>query len=93
VPTLVIEEPHTLTRDEAMSRLDAVAERATAKHGVAFERPSEYERTTALYGADGRLTCLDDRVRVELDLPLAAWIFRSKVESEVRSELRAVLDA
>jgi hypothetical protein len=93
VPKLVIEEPHSRTRAEAMGRLDAAVGRAAGKHGSAVQRPSEYERTLSLYGADGRLSCLDDRVRVELDLPLAAWVFKSKVESEVRRELRAVLDA
>ena len=92
MPKLVIEEPHSLSRPEAMKRLRAAADRAAAKHGATVEQPSEYELVTAAFGATGRMTCDDKRVVIELDLPLAAWLFRSRIETEARREIRAVLD-
>lgn len=88
MPKLVIEEPHTLPRPEAMKRLRAAAD----KRGATVEQPSEYELAATMYGASGRLTCEDKQVVVELDLPLAVWLFRSRIETEARRELRAVLD-
>ena len=50
MPKLVIEEPHSLPRPEAMKRLRAAADRAAARHGMAVEQPSEYELITGAFG-------------------------------------------
>jgi putative polyhydroxyalkanoate system protein len=92
MPQLVIEEPHSFPRPEAMRRLETAAAHEAAHHKIALQRVGDYALSATAFGVTGRAKCLEDRIRVELDLSLVLWALKGHLEKEVRRELRKVLD-
>ena len=91
MPKLNIEHPHTLPLDEVKKRLQALADRLSAKYGITANWVSDREANVKRTGVTGKITCTDDKVTVSLDLNFALSPLKGKVENRVKQELASCL--
>lgn len=95
MPKFSVEIPHTLSAEEAKSRLERFAQMLADQHG---ERVSELDQTwngnSLSFGfktfgikVSGAIAAEDHRLVVSGDLPFSAMIFKGKIESEIRHQL------
>lgn len=92
---LVVELPHDLGRVEAKRRLEQGSGRAKAaaeKSGIRVDR-MDWAGDSLSFAAGalgqkltGQVEVLDDRVRMEIQLPLLLGVFTEKVRSLVNKE-------
>jgi putative polyhydroxyalkanoate system protein len=82
--TIDISRNHTLGRDEAKNRANAVLERMKPQgikgtwHGDVFDIESP---------AKGTFKVTDNTLRIEIDLPFVLRPLKSKIESKINAEL------
>ena len=91
MPKLNIEHPHSLPLDEVKKRLQALADRLSAKYGIEAKWLSDREASVKRTGVTGKITCTDEKVTVFLDLNFALTPLKGKVENRVKQELANVL--
>jgi len=93
--TIDIQRAHTLSKDEARKRAEALATAMKEKLGLAwswqgdqilFEAPSGPAK-----GTKGTVDVSDKLVRVQIDLPFILRVLKGKVESKVNEKLDEVL--
>lgn len=95
MPKFHFEIPHTLSADEAKSRLERFIDSLQAKFQ---DKVSELEQgwvgNTLSFGfktfgikINGAVQSLDQKLDVSGDIPFAAMMFKGKIESEVRDQL------
>ncbi len=87
MPKLNIEQAHSLPLDEVKKRLQALADRLSAKYGIEARWVSETEAAVKRTGVSGKITCSADKVAVFLDLSMMLTPLKGKVENRVRTEL------
>lgn len=99
MPSLKLETPHALGKEEALRRLK---EKFSVVRGSFQDHVSD---VTEAWDGDqfrfgfkalgmqvgGTVTVGDSDVKVAADLPLAAWIFKGAVEKQIRDELGELL--
>src|SRR5579862_1591539 len=93
MPKLTIEQPHALPIDEVKKRLQALADRLSAKYGIEARWVSDREAAVKRTGVTGKITCTESKVTVFLDLSFALTPLKGKVENRVKQELVAALAA
>jgi putative polyhydroxyalkanoate system protein len=93
MPKLNIEESHALPIDELKQRLQALADRLSAKYGIEANWVSPTEAHVKRTGVTGKITCSDQKVTVFLDLSFVLSPMKDKIESRVRQELQRCLAA
>jgi putative polyhydroxyalkanoate system protein len=101
MPKFGVRVPHTLTKDEARSRLERFVEMIQAKFaGQVSELQQNWEGDTLrfhfkTYGIplDGGITVADNELNLAGDLPFAAMMFKGKIESEIREQLEKIVAA
>ena len=92
MPKINLEIPHTLSAEEARSRLEKFTE-GLPKDQVSDLEQSWNENTltfsfkTFNIQISGDLTAEHEKMLVNLELPLAAMVFKGKIESEMRKQL------
>ena len=91
MPKLNIEHPHSLPLDEVKKRLQALADRLSAKYGIEAKWLSDREASVKRTGVSGKITCSDNKVSVFLDLNFALTPLKGKVENRVKKELAEIL--
>ena len=93
--------PHSLTKDEARSRLDRLVE-ALDKHyaGKVNDLQQSWDGDTLNFSAkafgiqlSGGVTVTDNELKLDGDLPFAAMMFKGKIESDFREQLERIVAA
>jgi putative polyhydroxyalkanoate system protein len=101
MPKFGVRVPHTLTKDEARSRLERFIDVLTAKSGnqVSDLRQSwegdtlKFHFKTYGIAIDGGITVAENELDLAGDLPFAAMMFKGKIESEIREQLEKIVAA
>src|SRR5262249_50987742 len=93
MPKLTIEQTHALPLDEVKKRLQALADRLSAKYGIEAQWISDREASVKRTGVSGKITCGDTKVTVFLDLSFLLSPLKDRGENRVRQELSTVLQA
>ncbi len=91
MPKLTIEQAHALPLDEVKKRLQALADRLSAKYGIDAKWVSDREASVKRTGVTGKITCSESKVSVFLDLSFVLSPLKDRVENRVRQELQNTL--
>ncbi len=99
MPKLSIAVPHELGKEEATDRVKRLAEKISDRYqDKAKDVEHAWEGNTLSYSFrtmgmnfKGAISVGDDAVNVDGDLPFAAMMFKSKIESSCREELTKLL--
>jgi putative polyhydroxyalkanoate system protein len=99
MPKFNVQVPHSLTREEARTRLERFAERLQQKFQTQVsELHQSWEDDTLrfrfkTYGIplSGGISVGDSALDVDGDLPFSAMMFRGKIESSIREELERLV--
>ncbi len=99
MPKVSITIPHVLGRDVAAERLKHFMERLKEKHqdkvGDLKEEWSgdtmKFSFTTFGFKISGTGALTESDVKMDIDLPFAAMMFKGKIESEIRETLTRIL--
>ena len=101
MPKFGVQVPHTLTKDEARSRLERFVEMIEQKYA---NQVSDLQQTWdgdtlnfhfKTYGIplDGSIAVGDHDLNMSGDLPFTAMMFKGKIESEIREGLERIVRA
>lgn len=101
MPKFGVRVPHTLSKEEARSRLERFIEMIEQKYA---DKVSELEQSWVgdtlrfhfkTYGIrlDGNISVTDQDLNVTGDLPFAAVMFKGKIESGIRESLERIVAA
>jgi hypothetical protein len=101
VPKINMEVPHSPTAEEAKSRLERLAESMQGRFGDQVKDLSHAWADNALaFGFktlgmrfDGTVGIEENKVVIDGNLPIAAMMFRNKIETEIRQQLERILRA
>jgi putative polyhydroxyalkanoate system protein len=93
--------PHTLSRDEARSRLERFVEVIEQKYAdKVSDLKQSWDGDTLKFhfksygiALDGGITVADNELNLEGTLPFAAMMFKGKIESEIRESLEKIVAA
>ena len=99
MPKFGVRVPHTLSKDEARSRLERFVEVIEQKYAdkVSDLRKSwegdtlKFHFKTYGIALDGGITVADNELDLAGNLPFAAMMFKGKIESEVREQLARLM--
>ena len=99
MPSICIAVPHNLTQQEAKNRIQNFASQSRGHFGgVVSDVKEDWTDNTGSFSframgfpVSGKLHVEAANVRVEIDLPLAALPFKSKIETEMASRAKALL--
>jgi putative polyhydroxyalkanoate system protein len=101
MPKFGVRVPHTLTKDEARSRLERFVEMIEQKYaGKVSDLQQSWEGDTLKFhfksygfAFDGGITVADHELNLAGDMPFAAMMFKGKIESDFRESLEKVVAA
>jgi putative polyhydroxyalkanoate system protein len=101
MPKFGVSVPHTLTKDEARSRLERFAEMLESRFAnQVSDLQQTWEGDTLKfhfksYGIplDGGITVEDHALTLAGDLPFTAMMFKGKIESAIREQLERMVSA
>lgn len=99
MPKFGVRVPHSLTKDEARSRLEKFIDMLMAKSGnQVSDLQQSWEGDTLkfqfkTYGIaiNGGITIAENELNLAGDLPFAAMMFKGKIESEIREQLERLV--
>ena len=99
MPKFQLSVPHQLSREEAIERLKGFASMVKEKYAEQFkDLNEEWKEHSVEFGFNtfgmeikAALAVGKDSVDVDGELPLAAMLFKGKIEQEVRQALEKVL--
>lgn len=100
MPQMLITKPHALGQEEATRRLNVKAEQIKEKHQYDVRELVETrpDPNTLVFSAkilgfavSGTCESRPDEVVMNLDLPVAAMVVWGMIESQIHTELAAVL--
>ena len=99
MPKFGVRVPHTLTKDEARSRLEHFAGAIEKKYAdKVSDLKQSWEGDTLKFhfksygiALDGGITVTDQELNLAGDLPFAAMMFKGKIESEIRESLERIV--
>jgi putative polyhydroxyalkanoate system protein len=101
MPKFGVQVPHTLTKDEARTRLERFAEMLEAKFAnQVSDLQQSWDGDTLKfhfksYGIplNGGITVADKELNVAGDIPFTAMMFKGKIESSIREQLEKIVAA
>jgi hypothetical protein len=101
MPKFNVQVPHSLTQQEARTRLERFTEMLQQKfQNQISELQQSWENDTLhfrfkTYGIplEGDITVTDRELNLAGNLPISAMMFRGKIESTIREELERLLAA
>lgn len=99
MPTLNVNVPHSLGKEQAVSRLKERLNKAKHKFGQEVSDLEEqwdgnvlsFGFTTLGVKIRGTVTSAESEVAVAAKLPYAAMLFRRAIERQIRNELESIL--
>ena len=99
MPKLSISVPHSLSKEEATSRLKGFLERVRSRYGDQVsdlqeqwgESSGNFSFKTYGFNVKGSVVVFPTEVVVDGDLPFAAMMFKGKVEQTIRENLERLL--
>ncbi len=100
MPQMIVSVSHPLDQEEATARLNKKLLEIKEKHQYEVRdlietRPDPHTLKFSFkafgFGVSGICESKPGEVRMDLDLPFAAMVIRGMIESQVKSELKAVL--
>jgi hypothetical protein len=99
MPSLTISVPHSLSAEEATTRLKNFFAKLKERHADKMSNLEEswdgnrldYAFSTFGFNIKGDMNVDPSEVRVNGSLPFAAMMFKGKIEQSVREELEKVL--
>ncbi len=99
MPSFSLETGHQLGRTESLVRLRALIDRVNHQFGDQATNVQQTWNDATLdfsfvslgFKISGTLIAEEDKVRLRGQLPLAAMLFKRKVESVIREELEKIL--
>jgi putative polyhydroxyalkanoate system protein len=91
MPKLTIEVPHSLPREEARKRLQALSNDLASKYGFDARWAGDWEAEVKRTGVSGKISCGEKTVSIFLDLSFALTPMKGKIEERVREQLRKTL--
>lgn len=99
MPKFHLEVPHTLPSEEAQSRLQRLIEMELDQHKEKLSDLShswigntlQFAFKTFGFKVAGAVESLDQKVVVNGDIPIAAMMFKGKIESALRERLQRLL--
>jgi putative polyhydroxyalkanoate system protein len=91
MPKLNIEVPHSLSREEAKRRLDALSSELASKYGFHADWVNDHEAHVKRTGVSGKITCGEKAVSIFLDLSFALTPMKGKIEERIRQQLQKTL--
>jgi len=99
MPSLQIDVPHALSTEDATTRMKGLTSRLRARYAGKIDDVDEWwakdrgEFTISISGVKvkGSADVASDSVRMRLDLPMMAMMFKSTIEDSIRSEVKACL--
>ena len=95
MPKFNLEIPHSLSAEEAKSRLERFVESLQAKfQDKVSDLDQQWDGETLNFAFKtfgikiaGAITALQDKLDVKGDLPFSAMMFKGKIEIEIREQL------
>lgn len=91
MPKFTVERTHTLSADDAKTRLQSLADKLSEKYGLKSSWKSATLAEVKGTGASGTITCEAGKVSVMIDLSFALSPLKSKIEDKVKRELESAL--
>lgn len=99
MPTIQIAVPHKLSQQEAKARIHDFVNSTRNQYGnFVSDLQQEWNENTCAFGfqalgfpLSGRIHVEPNQLRIEINLPLAALPFKSKIETEMASRAKALL--
>jgi hypothetical protein len=95
MPRLSLTIPHTLGREEATRRIKEQLPKARELASDLEEHWQDHTLTFSFkamgFKVSGTLVVEDSAVQLELDLPLAAMMFKGMIEQRARQEIAGIL--
>lgn len=96
---LVVSVSHRLSQDEALRRIQAAVAHAKAQYSEKIHDLRDnwhayvgaFEVSGMAQRASGNVVVNPSDVRVQIKLPFAAWLFKSKIKSGIRDALTRIL--
>lgn len=91
---------HSLGKDEAVRRLrERMSTEKISKSNIATVTKEvwtdpynlDFSMSVMKYRIDGALSISDDRVDLELDLPMGAAVFKGMIESQIGQQMELML--
>jgi hypothetical protein len=101
VPKLKLEIPHTLSADEAKSRLERFIESLQNKfQDKVSDLEQSWNNNTLSFSfksfgfkVAGAIASLENKLDVNGEIPFTAMMFKGKIESEIREQLARLMRA
>lgn len=95
MPKFSTEVPHNLSAEEAKSRLERFVEMLKEQHRERVSDLSQEWNGNTLsfafktfgFKVGGAIAALENKLAVTGDIPLAAMMFKGKIEAEIREQL------
>ena len=99
MPKFGVRVPHTLTKDEARSRLERFIEVISSKYSSQVGDVEQawdgdtlnFKFKTYGIAIDGGITVAENELDLAGDIPFAAMMFKGKIESEIREQLERIV--
>ena len=91
MPKFTVERAHSLTAEEARTRLQALSDKLSEKYGLTSTWKTATEAEVKGTGATGKITCDAKKVAIFIDLSFALTPLKGKIEAKVQSELERAL--
>lgn len=99
MPSVSLSQPHALGKDEALNRLKTFLAKVKERHQDKVSNLQEdwqdnklaYSFSTYGFNIKGDVVVDEGEVRLNSQLPMAAMMFKGKIEQTIRDELNRVL--
>jgi len=99
MPGLIVSVDHQVPQDEALRRIQAAVDQAKLQHSDKINDMRQswngylgaFEISGMGQKASGTVAVNPSDVRVQITLPFAASLFKSKIESGIRRDLTRIL--
>jgi putative polyhydroxyalkanoate system protein len=101
MPSFHVTIPHSLSKEEATSRLQRFADALRSKYqNQVSDLEQSWEGDTLRFsfssfgiGIKGKIVVAEKQLDLDGEIPFAAMIFKGKIESSIREELEKLLSA
>jgi len=96
VPKINLEVPHTMSAADARAKLEHFTEKLPKDQVSDLEQTWNGNTLTFSFKTmgiklGGDLTAADEKLIVALDLPFAAMMFKGKIETEMKEQLKRLM--
>lgn len=99
MPSMKVNVSHGLTQEEAINRLRTFLEKVKEKYGGQISNLQEnwsgnsgdFSFSAMGFKTSGKVSISDNKVDIDGSLPLAAVMFKGKIEEAIREQLERAL--